>query len=133
MSEHNSRKDSCPVLLIDATEAEVMQLRKDMPGWPWLEAPKGWPFTKKAASVPESIKVILVFAHKNKETRALDVCKHIFEDKTMDDVTLLVAASRYQMTLANDIRRLTRGHFIFRPIEEEALLNKINEIRHAKY
>lgn len=133
MLEHNSRKDSCPVLLVDATEAEVMQLRKDMPGWPWMEAPKGWPLAMKVAPIAQSIKVILVFAHKNKETRALDVCKNICEDKTMDGITLLVAASRYQMTLANDIRRLRRGHFIFRPIEEESLLNKINEIRHAKY
>ena len=133
MPERTSRKDSCPVLLVDATEAEVMQLRKDMPGWPWMEAPKGWPFTKKAAPIAQSIKVILVFAHKNKETRALDVCKHICEEKTMDGVTLLVAASRYQMTLANDVKRLTRGHSIFMPIEEESLLNRINEIRHAKH
>jgi len=121
--------DSCAVLLVDATSEEVMQLRKDMPGWLWIEAPKGWPFNAETRRTGQSLEAIIVFARRDRETQALDVCKHICQEKTMNDVPLLVAASRYQMSLVNKLKQLPRGHFIFTPIDENSLSDTMNEIK----
>lgn len=129
MTKRTYKRDSRTFLVVGATEAEVMQLRQDMPNWLWIEAPKGWPFNKETTPLAQSFQAIIIFARQNEEEPALDVCNHICDEKTMDGVPLLVAASRYQMVLANKVKRLPRGHFIFTPIEENTLLDRINEIK----
>lgn len=129
MLEHTNTKDSCSVLLIDAAEAEVTQLRKNMPNWLWIEAPEGWPFEKETKPIDRSFQAIIVFAGQDSEEHTLAICKHIYEKQLLSELPLLVAGSRYQMALVHAIKRLSRGKFIFTPIKEESLLNEIEQSR----
>jgi hypothetical protein len=121
--------DSFAILLVDATAEEVKRLRNDMPDWLWIEAPKDWPFEFENKPTDQPLDAIIVFAHRNKELRALEACNNICREKKMNGVPLLLAASRYQMSLANKVRRLPGGHFIFTPIDENSLSETINEIK----
>lgn len=132
VTKRNDSDDSFAVLLVDSTAEEVAQLRKDMPGWLWIEAPEGWPFNFEARAEDQSLNAIIVFARRDREPQAIDVCKHTYQEKMMKGIPLLVAASRYQMSLAHEVRRLPRGNFIFTPIDEKSLLEKINEIKRAE-
>ena len=129
MTKRTDANDSCAVLLVDCTAEEVAQLRKDMPGWLWIEAPKGWPFDFETRPTDQSLDAIIVFARRDREAQALDVCKHICQEKTMKGVPLLVAISRYQMSLVNKLKQFPRGQFIFTPIDENSLSDTLDEIK----
>jgi hypothetical protein len=100
-----------------------MQFREDMPDWLWIEAPESWPLAGEAMVVDQPLDAIVVFASKSRETRALEACRRICEEDAMAGCSLLVAGTRYQMTIAHEVRRLPRGQFVFTPIDEETLLN----------
>lgn len=127
MSKRFHTKNSYTVLLVDATKEEVVQTRKRLPGWHWLEAPEDRPLDLEAELVDRSLDAIVVFAHKNKEARVLDVCKSIREQKDLESVPLLVAASRYQMALRYEMRRFGVGDFVFTPIDEAELTAKMDK------
>ena len=129
MTKCTDTNNSCAVLLVGATVEEVMQLRKDMPGWLWIEAPKGWPLNFETRPTGQSLDAIIVFARRDREAQTLDVCKHICQKKMMKGVPLLVAASRYQMSLVNKLKQLQRGQFIFTPIDENSLLDTMNDMK----
>jgi len=125
MSKSTRTHDSRAVLLVDATQEEVMQLRKQMPGWLWFG--EDWLFDLGPKPVGQSIDAVVVFARKNREKRVLDVCMRICEKKNMESVPLFIVGNRYQMDLAHAVRRLPRGDFIFTPIDEDELLDKIKK------
>ena len=120
------------VWLVNAESKEIAQLRQDMSDWLWVEAPEGWPFTNETEPVAQAFRAIIVFARQGKEARALAICKHICERQTLDEVPLLVAGSRYQMVLGHAVKRLSRGNFIFTPIEQENLLKTIQKSQSEK-
>lgn len=117
--------NSCAFLLVNADLEEVTNLHQDMPDRLWIEAPKGWPFSKESDPIAGAFQAIIIFAHPKSEDQVLAICKHICEENIMDGVPLLVAVNQYQMSLANEVRRLPRGNFIFTPIEEQALFSRI--------
>jgi hypothetical protein len=123
MSKSNCRRNSHAVLLVDATQKEIMQLREEMPGWLWFGEDMLFDFAPKPAG--HSIDVIIVFARKDREKRALDVCSRICEKKDMESVPLFMAGNRYQMNLAHEVKRLPQVDFIFTPINKDELLDKI--------
>ena len=127
MSNSTRTSDSQTVLLIDAPEKEVVRLHKDLPGWCWLGASDNWPSNGDTKPTDRSIDAIIVFAHKDKETRALDMCSRLCEKDDLERVPLFVAASRYQMNLVHEVKRLPRGDFIFTPIDKNTLLEKMKE------
>ena len=47
----------------------------------------------------------------------------------MKGIPLLVATSRYQMSLVNKLKQLPWGQFIFTPIDENSLSDTIKEIK----
>jgi hypothetical protein len=123
MSKRIRTHNSQVFLLVDVTQEEVMQLRKEMPGWLWFA--EDWPFDWDPQPPGHSVDAIIVFARKDRERRALDVCMRLCEIRDMDTVPLFIVGSRYQRSLAHAVRRLPRGDFIFRPIEENELLNRM--------
>jgi hypothetical protein len=123
MSKHNRTRYWGAILLVDATQEEVLQLRKEMPGWLWFA--EDWPLDWNPKPSGQSIDAIIVFARKDREKRALDVCMHICEKQEMETVPLFIAGTRYQMSLAHEMRRLPRGDFIFTPIDEDVLLERM--------
>jgi hypothetical protein len=123
MSKRDRTRYLGAILLVDATQEEVLQLRKEMPGWLWFA--EDWPFDWDPNPSGQSIDAIIVFARKDREKRALDVCMHLCEKQEMETVPLFIAGSRYQMSLAHEVKRLPRGDFIFTPIDENALLDRI--------
>lgn len=118
-------------VLVGASDAQVAQLKKDMPNWDWVEPPADWPSRSGEPFATGPVQAIIVFAKKKREDHALEVCKKIRERREMDGVPLLVAVNMYQMGLANEGRRLPMGHFIFTPIEGQELQNRLVEMRSA--
>jgi response regulator RpfG family c-di-GMP phosphodiesterase len=127
MSKSTHTGDSRAVLLVDASEQEVVRLRNEMPGWHWEQAANDWPFDLEGKRADCPLDAVIVFASKNEESRALDISRRICEDKSTKDIPLLVAASRYQMSLVNELRQLPLVDFIFTPIDENTLLDKIKK------
>lgn len=123
MSKRTQTHDSHSVSLVDATKEEVMQLRKEMPDWLWFREDRLFDFTPKPAS--HSIDVIIVFARKDREKRAIDVCMSLCDKNNLESVPLFIAGNRYQMDLAHTVKRLPQVDFIFTPIEKDVLLDKI--------
>ena len=130
MSKSARKEDSRAVLLVDATQEEVEQLRKEMPDWLWFGEDRLFDLTPKPAS--HSIDVIIVFARKDREKRALEVCTRISEKKDMESVPLFIAANRYQMDLAHAVKRLPQVDFIFKPINKAVLLDKMKAKKGVK-
>lgn len=123
MSKTTHTSDSHAVLLVDATKEEVTRLRKEMPDWHWFREDRLFDFTPKPAS--HSIDVIIVFARKDKEKRAIDVCTSLCDKNDLESVPLFIAANRYQMQLVHEAKRLPQVDFIFTPIEKDELLDKM--------
>lgn len=127
IAKTNNTNNQNNALLVNAEPKDVLQLRQDLPDWLWIEAPKGWPFIKETEPLAQAFQVIIIFAKRGTETCALGVCKHVLEEQMLYGVPLLLAGSRYQMSLSNVVKRLPQVDFIFTPIEEKALLNKIKK------
>jgi hypothetical protein len=123
MPKTTRTSDSHAVLLVDATKEEVTQLRKEMPDWHWFREDRLFDFTPKSAS--HSIDVIIVFARKDKEKHAIDVCTSLRDKNDLESIPLFIAANRYQMHLAHEVKRLPQVDFIFTPIEKDVLLDKM--------
>lgn len=68
---------------------------------------------------------IVVFARKDEEDHALAVCRRLRSEEKYRGVPLLVAVTIYQMPLGNDVKRLRNAHFIFTPIKEDDLRQRI--------
>ena len=132
MSKLYSKQDTRTVLLVDATAEELVELRKAMPGWLWLEAPEGWPLDVEADVLGQPFDAIIVFAHKDRDERTLAACKRICQEKAMVGRPLLAAGTRYQMHLAHEVRRLPGAEFVFNPIDENTLLDKIEEFERVR-
>jgi response regulator RpfG family c-di-GMP phosphodiesterase len=130
MSKRTDTRDSHAVLLVDATKEEVTRLRKEMPDWHWFREDRLFDFTPKPAS--HSINAIIVFARKDREKHAIDVCTQICEKKDMETVPLFIAGNRYQMDLVHTVKQLPRVDFIFTPIEKDALLDKMRAKKYVK-
>jgi hypothetical protein len=96
-----------------------------MPGWLCFGEDRLFDLSPKPAS--HSIDVIIVFARKDREKRALDVCTQICEKKDMENVPLFIAGNRYQMNLAHEAKRLPHVNFIFTPIDKDELLDKMKK------
>lgn len=75
----------------------------------------------------QAFQAIIVFAGQGTEALALAICQQICEKQLLDGVPLLVAGSRYQMSLGHAVKRLPRGCFVFMPIEKESLLKEIEK------
>ncbi len=127
MAKTSNINNQNAVLIVNAEPKEIMQLRQDMPGWLWIEAPDRWPFANETQPVAQAFQAIIVLAKQGTEERALAICKHICEKQLLDEIPLLVAGSRYQMALGHAVKRLSRGNFVFTPIEQESLLKTIEK------
>jgi len=123
MSKKTCTRDTRAILLVDATQEEVLHVRKEMPGWLWFA--EDWPFDWDPKPSGQSIDAIIVIARKDRERRALDVCMRLCEKKDLESTPLFIAASRYQMDLAHEVKRLSRADFLFTPININELLDRI--------
>lgn len=103
----------------------MVRLHKNLPGWLWLGASEEWPSNVALKPADQSIDAVIVFAHKDREKRALDVFSHLCDEKEMDSVPLFIAASRYQMNLAHEVKKRARGDFLFTPINTNTLVDKM--------
>lgn len=130
MSKSTCKRNSHAVLLVDAPQEEITQLREEMPDWLWFGEDRLFDFAPNLAS--HSIDVIIVFARKDREKRAIDVCTHICEKKELESIPLFIAGNRYQMDLAHAVKRLPQVDFIFTPIDKDVLLDKMRAKKGVK-
>jgi hypothetical protein len=127
VSTLSSKQDRRTFLLVDATHEELIELRKAMPDWLWVEAPEGWPLDVEAKVLGQPFDAVIVFARKDRDEFTLAACRRICQEKAVVGRPVLVAGTRYQMNLAHELRRLHGVDFVFTPIDEDTLLDKIKE------
>ena len=65
--------------------------------------------------------LIIVFAETYKEKETASICQRLRESTWASDIPLLVAVNMYQMPLANQVKALSRAHFIFTPLNPDDL------------
>jgi hypothetical protein len=72
--------------------------------------------------------LIIVFAatYREKETRAL--CRRVRESEAFCETPLLVAVNMYQMPLANRIKEMPKSYFIFTPVEQGDLAERLRMV-----
>ncbi|MBN2316282.1 MAG: hypothetical protein JXM79_20305 [Sedimentisphaerales bacterium] len=125
MSKSDHTFDSWTVLLVYAWEADVARLHDDLPGWHWLGVSGDWPLDGESKCKDPSLDGVIVFAHKDTEGRTHDMLLRLYKKQELEDVSLFIVASRYQMDLAHEVKRLPRANFLFTPINKNELLDKM--------
>jgi len=128
MTEPQQSIPTCPtVVLVEAKEGEVPRLRGDIPDWNWVVAPEQWAgdVERLDGASPDGI---VVYAQRDREDEAFDLCQRIRESESLEGVPLLVAINMYQLFLGNKVRRLPNSHFVITPVAKDSLEERLAEL-----
>lgn len=96
--------------------------------WDWLEIPRDWNPSNGLSAKSANTKAIIVFSEKYHEKASFEICTKIREHKDLNGIPILVAITMYQMPLGNSVKKLPNAGFIFTPIEEDILKNRLQEM-----
>jgi len=116
------------ILLVDNSPEQAEQMRNSVSRWPLKEVSSDTVCEARDPDATEHADAIIVFAHKDEEKHALEVCRQLRNLDTYNEVPLLVAITIYQMPLANAVKRLPNAHFVFTPIKDEELRDVLNDM-----
>ena len=95
--------------------------------WNWIAASADWTARGNVNAEQPKWDAIVVVAQKNQENEALALCKAIRDNRTFDNIPLLVAVNIYQMPLASKVKQLPNSSYIFTPIVEDDLVKRLEE------
>ena len=128
----NKERCQYSVFVVNAASQDGLACRGEFVcQWNWIAAPADW--TAHGNVNPEKAKwdAILVVAQKNQENEALALCKAIRENNAFDDIPLLVEVNIYQMPLAIKVSQIPDSSYIFTPIVEGELLDRMAKLGHG--
>ncbi len=97
--------------------------------WNWQDAPPDW---KPEDGLPESASetdVILIFSKRHKEREIRKLCERIRTIPALQGIPLLVAVTQYEMPLANRVKELPKTDYVFTPIEEDDLIERLGRLQ----
>lgn len=126
----NSNHTKIKVLLVDAQDNPQAKIDEKTfrHEWNWVAAPSGWrpglPLPVDAAGLD----AVVVFARLYEEQATRQLCADILVDPRFAGVPVLVAINQYQMPLANRVRELNNGGFVFSPVREKPLLERLESL-----
>jgi len=113
---------------VDNPDAEIAESTFS-PHWKWIEAPEDWTPEDGVDADIADIDMIIVFSTKYREREIRKLCESIRQDPKLADTPLLVAVNQYEMPLANRVKELPNAHFVFTPLKEEDLFDRLKRIR----
>ena len=96
--------------------------------WNWIATPAGW---KPEDDIPievDHLNGIIVFSKLYEEQTIRELCETLHNKPRFKGVPILVAVTQYQMPLANRVKEMEMGEFIFSPLHEQDLLKRFNRL-----
>ncbi|MDF7798545.1 hypothetical protein P4C99_03675 [Pontiellaceae bacterium B1224] len=96
--------------------------------WNWIATPAGW---KPEDDIPfeiDQLDGIVVFSKLYEEQAIRELCETLHATPRLKGVPILVAVTQYQMPLANRIKKLEMGEFVFSPLHEKDLLKRFDSL-----
>lgn len=127
----SGQHDQCKgpaVLLVEPPAGELERLAQEIPGWDLAETDGSLAIGDAVQAGSATPSAVIVFARKDEEPHALEVCRRIRGMERYRDVPLLVAITIYQMPLGNDVKRLRNANFIFTPIKKRDLSARVGDM-----
>ncbi len=95
--------------------------------WTWIEAPPDWTPEDGLEEAAPGTTAILVFSRRHREKQIRRQCEHI--RSVLEDIPLLVAVTQYEMPLANRVKELRKTDYVFSPIEENDLVERLDRLQ----
>jgi hypothetical protein len=96
--------------------------------WSWIKAPADWGPEDGITGGVSRVDAIIVFSTKYEERDIRKLCEAIREAPSLSAIPLLVAVNQYEMPLANRVKELPNADFIFTPVKEEDLIERLNRL-----
>lgn len=96
--------------------------------WSWLKAPADWKPDDGIERDASTVDAIIVFSEKYEEREIRKLCESIREVPRLNSIPLLVAVNQYEMPLANRVKELSNADFIFTPVKEEDLAERLQRM-----
>lgn len=96
--------------------------------WSWIQAPAHWKPQDGIKEDTAAFDAIIVFSTKYKEQDIRELCEAIREIQSLKTIPLLVAVNQYEMPLANRVKELPHADFIFTPVRQEELVDRLHEM-----
>jgi hypothetical protein len=126
MTEYSNRTDN-RILLVEVQDNPMAKIAgtglRDI--WTWVSAPSGWRPGQPLPDAAVALDAVIVFSRLYEEQATQKLCETILADPRFSDVPVLVAINQYQMPLANRVKELENGGFIFSPVREADLLERL--------
>ena len=128
------RRDGMTVLLVNAENNPDAALDTDSfeYEWFWVRAPAGWTPEDGLSEDADAVDAVVVFSTKYEERAIRDLCESIRANSNFAGCPLLVAVSQYEMPLANRVKEMKGGDFVFTPIREQDLLDHLERARDSQ-
>lgn len=92
--------------------------------WNWVSTPEGWMPEDEIPIEPDRLTGIVVFSRLYEERGIREQCERLHETPCFKGIPIVVAVTQYQMPLANRVKELDMGEFVFSPLREDELLKR---------
>jgi hypothetical protein len=127
---HQSEVPSRTVFLVNAVDNPDAGMSDSsfVHEWSWIKAPSDWTPQQGIGGGVSPVAAIIVFSKKYEEREIRKLCEAIRGIPRLDQIPLLVAVNQYEMPLANRVKKLPNASFIFTPVKEEDLVERLNRL-----
>ena len=128
--ETESDNAEAEIFLINAEDNPDAKMEGDTftREWSWIRAPADWKPEDGVPGGASAVDAIIVFSTRYEERAIRELCEAIRKIPKLEEVPLLAAVNQYEMPLANRIKELPNADFIFTPIEEPDLLERLERL-----
>jgi hypothetical protein len=96
--------------------------------WNWIATPAGWQPEDAISAEIDHLDGIVVFSKLYEKRAICELCEALHAKPRSKGVPILVAVTQYQMPLANRVKELETGEFVFSPLHEKDLLKRFKRL-----
>ncbi len=91
------------------------------------------PAAEKGITLPDGAKpdFLIVFAEIYREKQTLELCHTLHAQPTLEPLPLLVGINMYQMPLANKLKQIPNTYYLFTPVREQELTQRLEMVAEA--
>ena len=118
------------VFLVNAVDNPDAEMSDSSFGqeWSWIKAPSDWTPQQAIGGGESPVDAIIVFSKTYEEREIRKLCEAIRDVPRLNRIPLLVAVNQYEMPLANRVKELPNADFIFTPVKEEDLIERMQRL-----
>jgi hypothetical protein len=121
------RKNVLLVNVQDNPDAKIDDSTFEQP-WNWIATPAGWKPQDDIPTAFDHLDGVVVFSMLYDEQAIRELCEMLHANPRFKGVPILVAVTQYQMPLANRVKEMNMGEFVFSPLHEEDLLKRFDSL-----